>query len=84
MPVIKNNVASERETCIYRKFTLLPEILRVYLFYFQIRAEAAYLYDAVHLYTNALITVLAAGDNPKNGTAIVDAIKGNNYLSAMG
>ena len=50
----------------------------------QIRAEAAYLYDAVHLYTNALIKVLETGGNPKNGTAIINAVKGSSYLSAMG
>ncbi|XP_062715719.1 speract receptor isoform X1 [Aedes albopictus] len=50
----------------------------------QIRAEAAYLYDAVHLYANALLRVLLAGESPKNGTAIIEAIKGRAYLSAMG
>ncbi|XP_059622692.1 guanylate cyclase 32E [Phlebotomus argentipes] len=50
----------------------------------QIRAEAAYLYDAVHLYTKALIRVARNGGDPRNGTAIIDAIKGSNYLSAMG
>uniref|UniRef100_A0AAG5DN07 Guanylate cyclase n=1 Tax=Anopheles atroparvus TaxID=41427 RepID=A0AAG5DN07_ANOAO len=50
----------------------------------QIRAEAAYLYDAVHLYANALLQVLLAGGSPKNGTAIIDAIKGQAYTSAMG
>ncbi|XP_039964324.1 speract receptor isoform X1 [Bactrocera tryoni] len=50
----------------------------------QISAEAAYLYDAVHLYANALIKVLEAGGKPKNGTALIAAIKGSKYLSAMG
>ena len=50
----------------------------------QIRAEAAYLYDSVHLYANALIKVLQMGGNPRNGTAIVDAVKGSSYMSAMG
>lgn len=50
----------------------------------QIRAEAAYLYDAVHLYAKALISVLEAGGNPRNGTAIVSAIKGRSYRSVMG
>ncbi|XP_034480343.1 speract receptor [Drosophila innubila] len=50
----------------------------------QISAEAAYLYDAVHLYANALLSVLEAGGKPKNGSAIVAAIKGSRYLSAMG
>jgi len=52
--------------------------------HFQISAEAAYLYDAVHLYANALMSVLADGGKPKNGTAIVAALKGSRYLSAMG
>lgn len=50
----------------------------------QIRAEAAYLYDAVHLYVRALMTLLAEGRNPRNGTAVVDCIKGTHYKSAMG
>uniref|UniRef100_A0A182YC47 Guanylate cyclase n=1 Tax=Anopheles stephensi TaxID=30069 RepID=A0A182YC47_ANOST len=50
----------------------------------QIRAEAAYLYDAVHLYANALMQVLLAGGSPKNGSAIIEAIKGRAYMSAMG
>lgn len=50
----------------------------------QISAEAAYLYDAVHLYANALLAVLDAGGRPRNGTAIVAAIKGSRYRSAMG
>lgn len=50
----------------------------------QIRAEAAYLYDAVHLYARALIKILESNENPKNGTAIIDYIKGTSYSSAMG
>ncbi|XP_043071229.1 guanylate cyclase 32E isoform X2 [Drosophila grimshawi] len=50
----------------------------------QISAEAAYLYDAVHLYANSLLTVLDSGGRPKNGSLIVSAIKGSRYLSAMG
>uniref|UniRef100_A0A182MJ61 Receptor ligand binding region domain-containing protein n=1 Tax=Anopheles culicifacies TaxID=139723 RepID=A0A182MJ61_9DIPT len=50
----------------------------------QIRAEAAYLYDAVHLYANALMQVLLSGGSPKNGSAIIEAIKGRAYMSAMG
>lgn len=50
----------------------------------QIRAEAAYLYDSVHLYTDALIKVIELGGNPKNGTAIINALKGTSYMSAMG
>lgn len=50
----------------------------------QIRAEAAYLYDAVHLYTKALVRVLESNENPRNGSAIIDSLKGSKYLSAMG
>lgn len=50
----------------------------------QIRAEAAYLYDAVHLYTRALIRVIESDENPRNGTAIINSLKGSSYLSAMG
>lgn len=50
----------------------------------QIRAEAAYLYDAVHLYGKALISVLREGGSARNGTAIVEQMKGQKYLSAMG
>lgn len=55
-------------------------ILNIY----KIRAEAAYLYDAVHLYSRALIKVLESNENPRNGTAIVQVLKGSSYLSAMG
>lgn len=50
----------------------------------QIRAEAAYLYDAVHLYAKGLISVLRIGGSPRNGTAIIEEIKGQTYFSAMG
>ncbi|KYB25442.1 Guanylate cyclase 32E-like Protein [Tribolium castaneum] len=50
----------------------------------RIRAEAAYLYDAVHLYAKALIQVLDEGGNPRNGTDIIDHMKETHYKSAMG
>lgn len=50
----------------------------------QIRAEAAYLYDAVHLYARALLSVLKVGGSARNGSAIIAATKGQQYLSAMG
>ncbi|XP_074036399.1 guanylate cyclase 32E isoform X2 [Leptinotarsa decemlineata] len=50
----------------------------------QIRAEAAYLYDAVHLYARSLIKILDVGGDPKNGTAIIDSMKEMHYKSAMG
>lgn len=59
---------------LHSPFSVLP----------QISAEAAYLYDAVHLYTKALLEVLDSGGKPRNGSAIVAAIKGSRYHSAMG
>lgn len=50
----------------------------------QIRAEAAYLYDAVHLYAKGIIGVLKMGGSPRNGSLIIEQIKGQQYLSAMG
>jgi guanylate cyclase len=50
----------------------------------RIRAEAAYLYDAVHLYAKALIQVMDENGDPRNGTAIVDHMKETHYKSAMG
>jgi atrial natriuretic peptide receptor A len=50
----------------------------------QIRAEAAYLYDAVNLYAHAVLDLLDRSENPRNGTALINAIKGRNYRSAMG
>ncbi|XP_049775726.1 guanylate cyclase 32E [Schistocerca cancellata] len=49
-----------------------------------IRPEAAYLYDAVLVYSHALVAVLDAGGDPRNGTAIIDAVKRRHYSSAMG
>lgn len=55
------------------------------LFYWlQLRPEAAYLYDAVHLYAKALCDVLDGGGDPRNGSAIIESIKGRTYVSAMG
>jgi hypothetical protein len=50
----------------------------------QIRAEAAYLYDAVNLYAQAVLDLLDTNQDPRNGTAVISAIKGRNYRSAMG
>ncbi|GJQ71688.1 hypothetical protein Trydic_g11383 [Trypoxylus dichotomus] len=50
----------------------------------QIRAEAAYLYDAVHVYAKALKKALLNGDNPRNGEAIINYMKKTCYKSAMG
>jgi len=50
----------------------------------QIRAEAAYLYDAVNLYAHAVLDLLDRSEDPRNGTALISAIMGRNYRSAMG
>ncbi|XP_059481353.1 guanylate cyclase 32E-like isoform X2 [Neocloeon triangulifer] len=50
----------------------------------KLRPEAAYLYDAVQLYAKALCDVLDGGGDPRNGTAIIESIKGRTYVSAMG
>jgi len=42
---------------------------------------AAYLYDAVNVYARALKEALDDDINPRNGTAIVDRIKGRMYDS---
>ena len=53
-------------------------------YWFQIRAEAAYLYDAVLLYARALREVLMEGGDPYDGVAIMKHIRGRRYVSAMG
>ncbi|XP_065155989.1 guanylate cyclase 32E isoform X2 [Atheta coriaria] len=45
---------------------------------------AAYLYDAVHLYARALMQILDEGGDTRNGSAIINCIKGTHYKSAMG
>jgi hypothetical protein len=50
----------------------------------QIRAEAAYLYDAVNIYAQAVLDLLDRSEDPRNGTALISAIMGRNYRSAMG
>jgi len=47
----------------------------------QVPIYAAYLYDAVNVYAVALKEALDVGINPRNGTAIVDRIKGRMYDS---
>ncbi|XP_077283133.1 guanylate cyclase 32E [Arctopsyche grandis] len=49
-----------------------------------IRPEAAFLYDAIHLYAGALLNALREGQNPRNGTYIIASIKNTHYHSAMG
>lgn len=65
-------------------FRLSKYYISLILSIYKIRAEAAYLYDAVHLYSRALIKVLESNENPRNGTAIVQFLRGSSYLSAMG
>ncbi|GAB6020731.1 hypothetical protein CHUAL_003395 [Chamberlinius hualienensis] len=50
----------------------------------RIRAEAAYLYDAVQLYATALNETLAMGENPFDGRTVLKSIIGRTYRSAMG
>ncbi|XP_063226249.1 guanylate cyclase 32E isoform X2 [Bacillus rossius redtenbacheri] len=50
----------------------------------KIRAEAAYLYDAVLLYAAALVEVLDSGGDPRDGSALVARVRGRNYRSVMG
>ena len=50
----------------------------------QIRAEAAYLYDAVFLYAHALREILLEGGDPYDGLAVMERIRGRAYMSAMG
>ncbi|KAK4875872.1 hypothetical protein RN001_012294, partial [Aquatica leii] len=49
-----------------------------------IRAEAAFLYDAVHLYAKSLLHVLQLDKNPRDGKEIINTIKKIHYKSAMG
>lgn len=50
----------------------------------KIRAEAAYLYDAVFLYAHALREILLEGGDPYDGLAVMERIRGRAYMSAMG
>ncbi len=52
--------------------------------FFQIRAEAAYLYDAVILYAKSLREILQEGGDPYDGIAVMERIQGRAYMSAMG
>ncbi|XP_022917688.1 guanylate cyclase 32E [Onthophagus taurus] len=50
----------------------------------EIGSDAAYLYDAVHIYAKALTAVMDSGGDVLNGTAIINSIKKTRYKSAMG
>lgn len=50
----------------------------------RLRAEAAYLYDAVHVYAKALLSELREDGDPYNGTKLIRRLMGITYLSAMG
>ena len=65
--------------CLFDPYYLPPVIFRP-----QIRAEAAYLYDAVHLYAVALNNTLRGGGDPEDPEAIMAGILGKTYKSAMG
>ncbi|KAK9890919.1 hypothetical protein WA026_012260 [Henosepilachna vigintioctopunctata] len=49
-----------------------------------IPAEAAYLYDAVHVYAKSLVSSLLNGTDPRNGTSLIEFMRGMHYQSAMG
>ncbi|KAL1132652.1 hypothetical protein AAG570_010604 [Ranatra chinensis] len=49
-----------------------------------IRAEAAYLYDAVKLYAQSFLETLRENEDPTNGTAIINRLRQRHYHSAMG
>ena len=49
----------------------------------QVPIYAAYLYDAVSVYARALKEALDRGINPRNGSAIVERIKGRTYDSKL-
>ncbi|CAH1399403.1 unnamed protein product [Nezara viridula] len=46
--------------------------------------HAAHLYDAVMIYARALTEVLEAGEDPKNGTVILERILNRSYRSVLG
>lgn len=46
--------------------------------------EAAHLYDAVLIYARAATEVLRAGEDPRNGTAILARITNRAYKSIQG
>ena len=50
---------------------------------YQVKPEAAYLYDAVWIYARAADTALRQGLCPRNGTAIMEYIKGAAYRSMV-
>ena len=49
--------------------------------YIQISDYAAYLYDAVLLYSVAVAEVLRSGGSVRDGTAIINRIRGRSYKS---
>ncbi|PSN49480.1 Receptor-type guanylate cyclase Gyc76C [Blattella germanica] len=61
-----------------------PNPLTYFGAYKTIRPEAAYLYDAVNLYARAVLDLIDSAQDPRNGTALINAIKGRHYDSAMG
>ncbi|XP_066904560.1 guanylate cyclase 32E-like [Halyomorpha halys] len=46
--------------------------------------HAAHLYDAVMIYARALTEVLEAGEDPRNGTVILERILNRSYRSVLG
>ena len=50
----------------------------------QVPVSAAHAYDAVLMYARALTEVLAAKEDPTNGTAVLQRIRGHNFMSLRG
>lgn len=46
--------------------------------------EAAYLYDAVMIYAQALHETFEEGRDPRNGTALIERIRNKTYRSIQG
>ncbi|KAF0309136.1 Guanylate cyclase 32E [Amphibalanus amphitrite] len=50
----------------------------------KVPVSAAHAYDAVLMYARAVTEVLAAKDDPTNGTAVLQRIRGHNFMSLRG
>lgn len=52
--------------------------------FIQMPIEAAHLYDAVMIYARAATELLAEGEDPRNGSAILGKIRNRSYHSLQG
>lgn len=50
----------------------------------QVPIHAAYLYDAIMVYAKALTEIFHNGEDPRNGTAILQHILNRSYHSVQG